>query len=79
MGLAEHASNYMLKSKPITWAGLIITFFIISAFAVLILLKDDDQEINSFDECIKAGNPVMESYPRQCRTSDGELFVEDMD
>jgi len=23
--------------------------------------------VSSFDECVKAGNPVMESYPRQCR------------
>lgn len=33
---------------------------------------------NSFDECIKAGYPVMESYPRQCRTSDGKTFIEDI-
>jgi eight-cysteine-cluster-containing protein len=32
--------------------------------------------IASFDECVKAGYPVMESYPRQCRVPDGELFVE---
>ncbi len=31
--------------------------------------------INSFDECVAAGNPVMESYPRQCR-ADGKTFVE---
>ncbi|MGH7960514.1 MAG: hypothetical protein ACRERD_01655, partial [Candidatus Binatia bacterium] len=33
--------------------------------------------INSFDECAGAGNPVMESYPRQCRTPEGKTFVED--
>jgi hypothetical protein len=32
--------------------------------------------INSFEECAAAGNPVMESYPRQCRTADGKHFVE---
>jgi len=31
--------------------------------------------INSFDACVAAGNPVMESYPRQCR-ADGKTFVE---
>ncbi len=30
----------------------------------------------NFEECIAAGNPAMESYPRQCRTSDGRHFVE---
>ncbi len=32
--------------------------------------------IHSFEECVAAGNPVMESYPRQCRTPDGKHFVE---
>jgi len=36
-------------------------------------------EINSFDECLTAGNPAMESYPRQCRTADGKHFVEQID
>ena len=34
--------------------------------------------INNFDECAAAGNPVMESYPRQCRTEDGKHFVEEI-
>jgi len=34
--------------------------------------------INSFEECVAAGNPVMESYPRQCRTQDGKHFVESL-
>jgi len=37
--------------------------------------KDTDG-IHSFEECAAAGNPVMESYPRQCRTADGKHFVE---
>lgn len=50
---------------------------------VIILLSKDQQKntgelkkINSFEECAKAGNPVMESYPRQCRLKNGELFIE---
>jgi len=35
--------------------------------------------IESFEDCIAAGNPAMESYPRQCRTSDGKNFVEEID
>lgn len=30
----------------------------------------------NFEECIAEGNPIMESYPRQCRTMDGKHFVE---
>ena len=35
--------------------------------------------INTFEDCIAAGNPAMESFPRQCRTADGMHFVEDVD
>lgn len=34
-------------------------------------------EINSFEDCVKVGNPVMESNPRQCN-SNGKIFVEEV-
>ena len=34
--------------------------------------------IDNFDQCVAAGNPVMESHPRQCRTVDGNNFVEEI-
>jgi hypothetical protein len=39
-------------------------FFIILLFLVGCVVKP---EVSSFEECIAAGNPAMESYPRQCR------------
>lgn len=33
--------------------------------------------VTSFDECMRAGYPVAESYPRQCRAGD-KTFVEDV-
>jgi heat shock protein HslJ len=33
--------------------------------------------ITNFDECVAQGNPVMESYPRQCRAGD-DVFVDDI-
>ena len=35
-------------------------------------------EISSFQECVDAGFPVMESYPRQCMTDLGQSFVEEI-
>lgn len=32
----------------------------------------------SFEDCASAGYPVMESYPRQCRTPDGRTFAEEI-
>jgi hypothetical protein len=36
-------------------------------------------DIRNFEECAAAGYPVMESYPEQCRTPDGRLFVRVLD
>lgn len=33
--------------------------------------------VSSFSECVAAGNPVLESYPRQC-VSQGKTFAEDI-
>lgn len=33
-------------------------------------------QVKNFEECVAAGNRVMESYPRQCTTSKGENFIE---
>ena len=32
--------------------------------------------VHSFQDCVEAGYPVMESYPRQCKTPDGRTFTE---
>ncbi|MBW3014599.1 hypothetical protein KY335_05160 [Candidatus Woesearchaeota archaeon] len=34
--------------------------------------------IDSFEDCIAAGNPAMESYPRQCMTKDGVSYTEEV-
>jgi len=52
---------------------------IISGLIFIILLAgcaEKKNEITSFDECVKAGNPVMESYPRQCAVPGGKTFTE---
>lgn len=40
--------------------------------------NQNQKEITNFEECVLAGNLVMESYPRQCRTADNKTFVEDI-
>lgn len=42
--------------------------------ALLVLLVGCTQ-ITDFEECVEAGNQVMESYPRQCKADD-EIFIE---
>lgn len=31
--------------------------------------------INSFEDCVNAGLPILETYPEQCKTVDGRTFV----
>jgi hypothetical protein len=60
-----------------------ILFFLIAALLVITgvaysYAKNHKKapQVSSFEECTKAGYPVMESYPRQCSTPDGHFFVE---
>jgi len=64
--------------KPVIIA-VIIVILVVAIGALIIPEKEtvsDTSTITNFEECIAAGNPAMESYPRQCRTEDGKHFVE---
>lgn len=48
-------------------------------FAALNFKKRLEQvSINNFEECLALGNVILESYPRQCKTSVGQAFVENI-
>lgn len=65
-----------LSHAQIIW---IIAFFILVAMLVYpLLIKKEAPAITSFQECLDAGNPIMESYPRQCN-ADGNNFVEEIE
>lgn len=63
---------------------VIIFTLIIVVVAVIIMTKytskngNNSESITSFKECIEAGYPAMESYPRKCRTSGGDVFIENI-
>ena len=38
-----------------------------------------EELIENFEDCVNAGLPVMESYPRQCKLPNGETFVEEIE
>ena len=63
---------------------IIITFAIITGFGAWWLNStsedkkpEESVKINNFQECLEAGNPAMESYPRQCLAGD-RIFIEDI-
>ena len=49
-----------------------IGFFVWKYFAIPVII------ITSFNECAAKGYPILESYPRQCKTPDGKTFTEDI-
>jgi len=58
---------------------ILLTIIIIFGITVYLMLRRDEEpigDINSFEECLSAGNPALESYPRQCKTPDGRIFTE---
>jgi len=62
----------------------IFIFLIIAVLGVtayFIMFKSGELPIpvvSSFEECLSAGYPALESYPRQCQTPDGRTFTEDI-
>lgn len=50
----------------------------ISILAIIFISACTEIKITNFEECITAGNPAMESYPRQCRAN-GMTFVEEIE
>lgn len=44
---------------------------------ICILIAGCNKDINSFRECVDSGNPILESYPRQCKVDD-KTFTEDV-
>jgi len=52
--------------------------FALLAVGIWLFFKPPQIEVQSFDECLEAGYPLMESYPRQCRAPDGKTFTEDI-
>jgi hypothetical protein len=59
--------------------GAVYALFFMPKNNMLDVLVDTDPKviISSFAECIEAGLPVMESYPRQCAVG-GKTFVEEV-
>ena len=61
--------------KKILGSFCILALLLFSIALLMITYNSLNQGITTFEECIAAGNPAMESYPRQC-IADGKTFIE---
>ena len=66
-----------MKTQKIILLMIFILILIVIIFYIP-SLNENNVKITNFEECAAAGFPVMESYPRQCRDAEGNLFVEDI-
>lgn len=57
--------------------AIAILIVLVALLLVFIQTPPSVPEINSFEDCVKAGYPVMESYPPQCAVPGGSTFTED--
>ncbi len=60
---------------------IIISVSAIIIFVIMWMLTKKEEPVqtltvSSFEECVAANYPVMETYPRQCKTPEGKNFVE---
>jgi eight-cysteine-cluster-containing protein len=59
---------------------ILFSLLILLVLTIYLFLNKEDSdfvEITNFEDCVSAGYPVMESYPRQCSVPDGGHFVEE--
>ena len=59
-------------------AGVVIVLAIGAYFIFKQTPSQSPVTVDSFEECAAQGYQIMESYPRQCKTTDGRNFTEDV-
>src|SRR3989344_3568458 len=74
---------HMSLKRLIILLGLIVLLLVGGVVYKILPMMGDPGDagfiITSFSECADAGYAVMESYPRQCRTPNGQTFTEEID
>ncbi len=62
-------------------SNILYVVFVAVAVLAAIFFWFNAQTIHAtdFKSCVEEGNPVMESYPRQCKSSDGRTFIKELD
>lgn len=60
----------------------ILAILVIAVILIMVVVMNDKVTpvvtVNNFLTCEEAEYPIMESYPRQCRTPEGTLYIEDI-
>lgn len=60
--------------------SIVVLLLLVGAFGAYYFYQQKRQiaQISSFEQCAEAGFPILDSYPAQCRVSDGRSFTQDI-
>lgn len=81
MVMDKHGKIFIFLIILLVAAVLVWGLFFLGNYKTTIVPLEDDLStalIADFESCAAAGNPVMESYPEQCRTPDGRTFTREI-
>lgn len=62
-------------NKNTTYTVLAIVILLILGLLFIGIYKNRAVAITTYNECVLAGFPILETYPEQCKTPDGKTFV----
>ena len=73
-----------IQMKPSLHSKLVIALIAVVFFACAMLgyflfrpevKQPAANTVDSYDSCVAAGNPVQQSFPERCSTTDGKTFT----
>jgi len=63
------------SSISVKFSIIVTAFFLFSCSGLA--ESNSSSKITSYQGCVEAGYPIMRSFPAQCMTPDGRVFVDD--
>lgn len=72
--LSRRDKKKVLRARWLILLGALVAIALI-VWLAWVRPMQRESDIDSFDQCVAAGNPVQESYPEVCLTKDGKRFV----
>jgi hypothetical protein len=71
----DHMTPKWLKMLVMIQAMIIVILITVFVYLTVTGKSFKKTEITSFEDCVKAGGAVMESYPEQCLTANKKSFT----
>src|SRR3989344_764356 len=65
-----------MKNRELVFILGVVLIILLAIIGYVFITNFSPSTVTNFESCAAAGYPVMESYPRQCRTASGKTFVE---